>query len=126
MKKSGRVTLTVVTLAGLAACSRRQDPCDASYFSEQACREAIANNGYYWRGTWVPMTYSNPYFYYYDHYRSYTVRGGSVHTASPGYYSRPVGSSHGVSSGSSSGSSSSSGVERGGFGSTGSGHTSGA
>jgi hypothetical protein len=132
MKKSGRVTLTVVAVAGLAACSRRQDPCQTAAFSEQACREAIASGGYYWRGSWVPMRYSYPYFYYYDHYRSYVSSGGAVHAAPPKVYGRPAGASSSTSSGSSgthgtsSGSSSSSGVERGGFGSTGGGHAVGA
>ncbi len=107
MKKSARVTLTVVAVVGMAACSRqRRDPCDAASFSEQACQDAIRNGGYYWNGSWMPMAYHYPFPYYYDSYRRHIGSGGAVHAAPAGSYSRP----------------SSSGVVRGGFGSTGGGH----
>jgi hypothetical protein len=25
--------------------------------SDEACQEAVRNGGYYWRGSWMPMTY---------------------------------------------------------------------
>jgi hypothetical protein len=105
MKKSAQVTLTLVATLGLAACNRRQDPCESASFSEQVCQDAVRNNGYYWRGSWIPMTYHYPYPYYYDSYRSYAAKGGAMHAAPAGSYS----ASHGVS--------------RGGFGSTGAGHS---
>ena len=46
MKKSAKVSLTVVAVIGLASCGRRRmDPCEASYFSQQACKEAIDRGG---------------------------------------------------------------------------------
>ena len=116
MKKSARVTLTVVAAVGLASCGRgRRDPCEDQYFDDYACQQAVGAGGYYWGGSWYPMTYHYPYPYYYDHYRTYVSHGGHVIVAPSGSYSRPTGAaSH--SSGS---------VERGGFGSTGAGHSSG-
>ena len=110
MKKSAKVTLTVLTAVGMAACSRQHmDPCQQGSFNEQACDEAVRSGGYYWNGGWVPMTYHYPYPYYYDSYRSYVSRGGSVAPAVAGAYAHP----------------SSPGVSRGGFGSIGAGHGAG-
>lgn len=92
MRKSVRVTLTVAAGVALAACgSKRVDPCDAATFSDEACQDAIAKGGYYWGGSWYPMGYSYPYPYYYDSYRSYVARGGTVRAAPAGSYS-PAGS----------------------------------
>jgi hypothetical protein len=113
MKKSAKVTLTMVAAMGLAACNRRQDPCESAMFSEQACLDAVNRGGYYWHGSWVPMMYHYPYPFYYDRYRTYVSRGGMVRSAPGSAYTR------------SGGTSSSPGVERGGFGSTGSGHGAG-
>src|SRR5579862_119272 len=117
MKKSARVTLTVVTAAALAACARRRlDPCDAASFNQQACQEAIDRGGYYWQGSWCPVVYHYPYPYYFDSYRTYVAGGGRVVSAPGGTYVSGSGTP-----GSSSPSSSTS-VTRGGFGSTGAGH----
>ena len=110
MKKSAKVTLTVVAAVGLACGRSRRDPCEAAYFNELACQEAVRSGGYYWGGAWVPIRYSYPYPYYYDHYRSYVGGGGRVFVSPAGSYSRPA---------------SSPGVSRGGFGSTGAAHSSG-
>ena len=110
MKKSANITLTVVAAMGMAACNRRPDPCEAGSFNEQACNDAVRNHGYYHGGSWVPMYYSHPYPYYYDTYRGYVARGGTVRSAPSGIYSAPG---------------SSSGVSRGGFGSTGAAHAAG-
>ncbi|MBZ5620892.1 MAG: hypothetical protein LAQ69_19505 [Acidobacteriia bacterium] len=119
MKKSARVTLTVVAVVGLASCGRRRmDPCQPASFNQQACQEAIDRGGYYWQGSWFPMVYHYPYPYYYDSYRGYVSGGGRVYSAPAGAYS------HSTASGPSS-SPSSSGVQRGGFGSTGAGHGAG-
>ena len=116
MKKSAKVTLTVVAVMGLASCGRsRRDPCDQSYFNEMACQDAVRSGGYYYGGSWYPMSYRFPYPYYYDSYRTYVGNGGRVYSSPVGTYARPSGG----------GSTSSGGVERGGFGSTGSGHSSG-
>jgi hypothetical protein len=122
MKKSARVTLTVVAAMGLAACSRRRDPCQTQYFDETACADAVRNGGYYWGGTWYPMRCSYPYPYYYDQYRTHISRGGSVSHAPSGSYAAPAaGKRFGTG-----GSVSSPGVTRGGFGSIGAGHGAGA
>jgi len=133
MKRSSKVTLTVVAAVGLAGCGRRRmDPCEPAYFDERACQDAVAFGGYYWQGTWFPMVYSNPYPYYYDSYHTYVSRGGRVHTAPGGSYSHPAtdagkqfGSKSGSGSGGSGSGSSGSSVTRGGFGSTGGGHGAG-
>ena len=112
MKKSAHVTLTLVAAMGMAACNRnRPDPCEAATFDEQACNQAVRNGGYYYHGAWVPMAYRYPYPYYYDMYRGYLSRGGSVATTPSGSYAAPAGTS--------------SGAVRGGFGSTGASHASG-
>lgn len=122
MKKSARVTLTVVAAAGLAACNRqRRDPCEAATFNQQACQDATRNGGYYWRGTWFPVMYHYPYPYYYDSYRRYVSSGHSVSGASAGAYNHPAvgapGAGHPQGS--------PTGVEHGGFGATGAGHGAG-
>jgi hypothetical protein len=112
MKKSAKVTLTVVAAVGLASCGRsRRDPCDQASFNEMACQDAVRSGGYYYGGTWYPMMYRYPYPYYYDSYRTHISRGGRVVAAPAGSYARPGGAS---------------GVEHGGFGSTGASHSSGA
>ena len=112
MKRSVRVTLTVAAGVALISCNRRLDPCESASFNQQACQDAVQSGGYYWNGTWFPMTYSHPYPFYYDSYQQYRAKGGTS-SAAPGItYGRPSGSS-------------SSGVERGGFGATGEGHAGG-
>ena len=107
MKKSAKVTLTVVAVVGLASCnSRHPDPCEAATFNEQACQQAVQSGGYYYNGSWFPMAYHYPYPYYYDSYRGYVSSGGVVR-------SDPATSYSGT------------GVVRGGFGTTGAGHASG-
>jgi len=115
MKKSSKVTLTVVAVVGLASCNRRRlDPCEAGTFDEAACQQAVQGGGYYWQGTWYPMTYHYPYLYYYDSYRRHTSSGGTMVHAPSGAYSRPSASAP-----------SSPGVVRGGFGATGAAHAAG-
>ncbi len=119
MKKSASVTLTILAAVSLAGCGRRRvDPCAAANFNEQACQDAVRSGGYYWNGSWVPMTYSYPYPYYYDSYRGYVSRGGRVAPAPGKNYTHPsAGTSRSPGS-----SSPSHGVQRGGFGSIGAGH----
>ena len=122
MKRSSHVTLTIVTLAGLAGCARRYDPCDERTFDATACADAIRGGGYYWNGSWVPTTYSHPYPYYYDAYRARIASGGSVTAAGAGAYARPSGG--GAAAGGDP-SHAAPGVTRGGFGSTGAAHGAG-
>ena len=120
MKKSAKVTIAAVAAMGLAMCGRRHpDPCTAATFNEMACQDAVRSGGYYWQGSWFPMMYSYPYPYYYDSYRRHVSSGGTVVSAPGQSYGRPGVSAPAAAPGSS-------GVERGGFGSTGSGHGAGA
>ena len=112
MKKSTKVTLTVVAAMGLTRLPPPRGSLRTTYFDAQACQNAVRSGGYYWRGSWYPMVYHYPYPYYYDSYRSYVQRGGTVRPAPSGPMSHP-----------SAGAPSS--VPRGGFGSTGAGHSSG-
>jgi hypothetical protein len=114
MKRSSQVTLTVIAALGLAGCSRRYDPCDERSFDVAACGDAIRGGGYYWNGSWVPMSYSHPYPYYYDAYRTRVSRGEPVVSVPGKTYGRPAA---GAGSAAHPG-----GVTRGGFGSTGAGH----
>jgi hypothetical protein len=119
MKKSVQVTLTAVAAFGLAACRRHgQDPCESASFSQQACEDAVANGGYYWNGSWMPMTYHYPYPYYFDSYQKYVGSGHTVNPAPGQRYGRPAMASP-------AGDPASPGVVRGGFGSTGAGHGAG-
>ena len=109
-----RSIAVLLTLGAGCASRPAPDPCDRNSWSEDACKDAVQNHGYYSRGTFSPHFYPNPYPYYYDSYGSFIRSGGRpTGGVSPGIYSHPSGSS-----GSSSGTS---GVTRGGFGSTGSG-----
>src|SRR5512133_342420 len=108
MKKSAKITLTVVAAVGMAACQRsRRDPCDSASFDAGVCQDAVRNGGYHYHGTWIPMVYSHPYPYYYDSHSQYVSRGGAMRPAESGAYARPGGSGS---------------VTRGGFGATGSSH----
>jgi hypothetical protein len=70
MKKSPRVTLTIVAAVSLAArADPKPDPCGMATFNEQACQAAVQNRGYCLGDRWVPMRYSYPYPYYYDQYQ---------------------------------------------------------
>ncbi len=107
VKKSSKVTLTLVAALGMAGCGHRGvDPCDAATYNDAACLQAVKDGGYNWGGQWVPMTYYQPYPYYYDSYRSYVDGGGQVKAAPPEAYGHA-------------------GVARGGFGETGAGHGAG-
>jgi hypothetical protein len=122
MKKSTQITLTVLTAAALAGCSRRRDPCDQAYFNDMTCQEAVQNGGYYYNGSWVRMYYPHPYPYYYDTYSHYVSRGGRVAPTPAQTYAKP---GPGKTFGSGAHATSSSGTSHGGFGATGSGHSSG-
>ena len=102
MKKSSQVRLTLLATVALAGCSRPYDPCQPETFNLQACQQAIDEQGYYYRDTWYPMSYSHSYPYYYNNYSYYVSHGHTVTSAPSGSYSHPAG------------------VARGGFGSTGS------
>src|SRR5258708_34655472 len=92
MKKSTKVTLTVVAAVGLASCGRsRRDPCNQESFNEMACQDAVRSGGYYYGGSGNPMAYSYPYPYYYDHYRTFVSSGGGRGAAPAGGDSSPGG-----------------------------------
>ena len=103
MKKSSQVTLTILAAVALAGCGRRYDPCDARYFNDLACRDAIRQGGYYYHDVWYRTSYDHPYSYYYNSYHTHVALGGYSSASSYSSYSH-----------------SSSSVARGGFGATGS------
>jgi hypothetical protein len=83
-----------------------RDPCSQQYFDEQICQNAIHNRGYHYGGSWIPMTYSRPYSYYYSSHSSFIGSGG-VYSPTPVEVYHP--SFHAPARGS---------VVRGGFGTT--------
>jgi hypothetical protein len=113
LRKSTRVVLTVAAAMGMTARGQQgADPCQSSTFSGQACQLAIRHQGYCSGAAWVPMTYSQPYPYYYDSYSAF-VSGGGLAVAGPSGNCRHPGffAAHGWA--------------RGGFGGTGSGRHAG-
>lgn len=119
MKRSTKVTLTVVAAMGLAGCTRHYDPCEASYFDAAACNDAVIGGRYWWHGSWYPMRYRYAYPYYYDSYQRHVASGGRVYGAPAGTYARPANPGPGKQFGTGGASRSSGSVTRGGFGSTG-------
>src|SRR6266478_7458334 len=80
-KKSARIVLTVVAAMGMAARGQQSpDPCDAATFNAKACKTAVRHNRFCSSGAWVPMTYRQPYPYYYDSYQAYLAGGGVVNS----------------------------------------------
>src|SRR5665811_315100 len=91
MKKSTKVTLTVVAAVGLASCGRsRRDPCEQGSFNEMACQDATRSGGYYYGGSWYPMMYRYPYSYYYEHCLMHVSNCARVMSAPGGSSARPL------------------------------------
>src|SRR3954464_13964342 len=89
-------SIAVLLTLGAVSCSRSlaPDPCDKNSWSDDACRDAIQNRGYYSHGTFIPHFYPNPYPFYYDAYGSFLRGGGRPSSVvSPGAYAHPSGSS---------------------------------
>ena|ERR1035438_8042966 len=83
LRKSAKVILTVAAAMGVAARAQQStDPCEAATFNGAVCNVAIRHNGYCSGGAWVPMTYQQPYPYYYDSYSAF-VSGGGLATPAP-------------------------------------------
>jgi hypothetical protein len=83
MKKSTRVTLTVLAGVGCAAAQQAADPCGPGTFNPAACHAAVKAHGYCEGNVWVPQQYQQ-YPYYYDLYRTYSAAGGTVMPAPTG------------------------------------------
>src|SRR5262245_36364346 len=98
MKKSSKVTLTILASLALAGCGRRYDPCDARYFNEVACQNAINSGGYYYNDVWYRSSYGHPYPYYYNSYHTHILLGGSHHSYSTSTYIHSSSSSRSSSS----------------------------
>jgi hypothetical protein len=89
------VSLVVAATIALAACgpstyvaSAPADPCEPSYYNAPLCQQALAQNGFYYQGAFVPHIYVNPFAFYSTGYSTYRQRGGRVYSVSPSYYSR--------------------------------------
>ena len=81
LKKSARVTLTVVAAVGWAARAQQApNPCEPANFNEKACQAAVKSHGYCSGGAWVQQPYQK-YPYYYDLYQVYASAGGIVNAA---------------------------------------------
>ena len=81
MKKSARVTLTVVAAVGCAARAQQApNPCEPANFNEKACQVAVKGHGYCSGGAWVPQHYQK-YPYYYRFSQAYAAAGGIVTSA---------------------------------------------
>jgi len=112
VKKSARVVLTVAAAMSMAARGQlAPDPCDAGTFNIKACKVAVKHSGYCDGSSFVPMTYSERYPYYYDSYQAYLANGGVATAVEAGNCQHPHGGLFGLY-----------GARRGGFGSTGGGH----
>jgi len=105
------VVLTVAAAMGMARGQLAPDPCDAGTFNTKSCKVAVQHMGYCDGSSFVPMTYSQRYPYYYDTYQSYLANGGVATAAAAGNCRHPHSGFFGIYP-----------VSRGGFGATGSGH----
>jgi hypothetical protein len=81
MKKSARVTLTVVAAVGCARAQQVPNPCEPATFNGKACQAAVKNRGYCSGGAWISQQFQK-YPVYYGLYQSYMSTGGVV-TAAP-------------------------------------------
>ena len=82
MKKSARVTLTV--LAGVASAANAQqpsNPCAPNSFNPAACQTAVKSRGYCDGAAWVPQHFQT-YPYYSGLNQAYAAGGGVVTPAS--------------------------------------------
>ena len=92
-RRSRSVPLSLVpALAALvgSGCSSNNtlvDPCEPATYSQPACETAVANNGYWNRGTWYPHVYPFAAMYYLTRYNGYVSGGGRVRTIAPTVYS---------------------------------------
>jgi hypothetical protein len=78
MKKSARVTLTVLAGIGCAAHAQQaSNPCTPGSFNSAACQTAVKLHGYCDGGAWVRQQFQK-YPYYYGLYRTYSSAGGVV------------------------------------------------
>ena len=78
MKKSSRVTLTILAGAGcIAHAQQASNPCAPGSFDPGACKTAVKRQGYCDGSTWVPQTFQR-YPYYYGAYQTYSTAGGVV------------------------------------------------
>ena len=82
MKKSARVTLTVLAAVGGAYAQQPPNPCGPNSFNPAACQAAVRFHGYCDGATWVPQQYQK-YPYYYGLYQAYASAGGIVDAPLP-------------------------------------------
>ena len=137
MKKSAAIQLTFlhsIVLGAATACQHTTavDPCIDSRFDASACELAVTRHGYYDGVRFIPMMYSQPFFYYQANADNYLARstgvltgGAAVTSATPRTGSAANGQPGTAQSGASiSGERAGAVVSRGGFGATGAGHSS--
>lgn len=91
MKKSTSIQLLFVNsiVLGVSGCDAEPppvDPCNETTFNAPACEAAVANRGYHYHGSWIPMVYPNPYLFYYGGYTRALAAGRPVVTAPRAVY----------------------------------------
>ena len=91
-RRSTAVPLSIVPMlaaaASAASCGSNPvyDPCEPSTYMEAACDSAVAQHGYWYRGTWYPHAYQYAALYYYSRHNSFLAGGGRVRTLAPTVY----------------------------------------
>jgi hypothetical protein len=84
MKKSGRVTLTILAGIGCGAHAQQSsNPCLPGSFNAAACKTAVKFHGYCDGATFVPQNFQK-YPYYYGASQAYASGGGVVMAAPAG------------------------------------------
>ena len=112
MKRPAEISLILVPLLAVACTNQAvaPDPCLAQSYNAPACQYAVDHRGYYNDGIWYPHIYSHPFFYYGGMYSTFIAGGGRPSVIDGSHYAPAVGA----------------GTTRGGFGTSGAIHASGA
>jgi uncharacterized protein YgiB involved in biofilm formation len=93
MKKSSSIQLLFVNtiVLGVSGCDSEPppvDPCNSNTFEAATCESAVANRGYHYHGTWIPIVYPNPYLFYYGGYTRHIGAGLPVYNSPQSVYAR--------------------------------------
>ncbi|MDX2182872.1 MAG: hypothetical protein SFW08_02700 [Gemmatimonadaceae bacterium] len=94
LRRSAAIRLTflhglVVGVAGCSDAAITPDPCEPELYDPVTCQRAVANGGYFYRGSWVPRAYPHPFLYYGSTHDAYVARGGRAYAAPASAYAAP-------------------------------------
>lgn len=95
MKKSARVTLTILAGVGYAAHAQSSNPCVPGSFNPAACQRAVKLRGFCDGASWTPQKFQQ-YPYYYGLYAAYAAGGGAVDSLLPSNCRVPRGGGFGA------------------------------